>query len=190
MLQFGGRSDEAPLGDIVFQAEHGGSSGKLQLMEGVALRLGPSHLGTTGRPRPQGTEPQRGLQHGAGPRPRKRVSTQCLNRSFPFLIHWYNGRFVMRILGALLLCSALGQGAAQVNSITFEQNRGQSNRETRYIARCQGSAFLIEDNAIVFARSGRNGNLRAARLQFEGAGLIAAWQSLDPVTGTTSYIVG
>src|SRR6266853_603235 len=21
----------------------------------------------------------------------KRVSTQCLNRSFPFLIHWYNG---------------------------------------------------------------------------------------------------
>ena len=96
----------------------------------------------------------------------------------------------MRILGALLLCSALGQGAAQVNSITFEQNRGQSNPETRYIARCQGSAFIIEDNAIVFARSGRKGNLRAARLQFEGAGLIAAWQSLDPVTGTTSYIVG
>ena len=32
-------------------------------------------LEQTGRPRPQGTQPQRGLQHGTGPRSRKRVST-------------------------------------------------------------------------------------------------------------------
>src|ERR1017187_9069041 len=35
----------------------------------------PTHLGTTGRQRPQGAEPQGGLQHGARPRSRKRLST-------------------------------------------------------------------------------------------------------------------
>src|SRR5437867_836310 len=35
----------------------------------------PSHLGPTGSERPQGTPPQRGLQHGARQRSRKRLST-------------------------------------------------------------------------------------------------------------------
>src|SRR5438105_369662 len=111
MLRFGGRADEAPLGDI-----------GLSCRARRVLREAPAYGGRRASARPippwnnwkaasEGAEPQRGLQHGAGPRSRKRVSTQCLNRSFPFLIHWYNGRFVMRILGALLLCSALGQGA-------------------------------------------------------------------------------
>src|SRR3989442_15179837 len=42
----------------------------------------PSHLGPTGSERPQGTPPQRGLQHGARQRSRKRLSTPnsgCLN---------------------------------------------------------------------------------------------------------------
>src|SRR2546422_10701341 len=38
----------------------------------------PSHLGPTGSERPQGTPPQRGLQHGARQRSRKRLSTQFL----------------------------------------------------------------------------------------------------------------
>ena len=36
----------------------------------------PSYLGPTGRERPEDTEPQRGLQHGAGQRSRKRLSTR------------------------------------------------------------------------------------------------------------------
>ena len=64
----------------------------------------------------------------------------------------------MRIFGALLLCSTLGQGGAQMNSIAFEPNRGQTNPETRYVGRSRCSAFLIEDSAIVFARSSPDGN--------------------------------
>src|SRR6266540_3535101 len=39
----------------------------------------PSHLGTIGRQRPQGSQPQRGLQHGARQRSRKRLSTPQQN---------------------------------------------------------------------------------------------------------------
>src|ERR1022692_1213732 len=40
----------------------------------------PPHLGTTGRQRPQGAEPPGGLQHGARPRSRKRLSTPVRER--------------------------------------------------------------------------------------------------------------
>ena len=41
MPRFGGRSDEAPLGDIVFQAEHGWSSGSSSLWR--ASRFGSAY---------------------------------------------------------------------------------------------------------------------------------------------------
>ena len=47
----------------------------------------PSHLGTTRGQRPQGAEPQRGLQYGARQRSRKRLSTRWLFRGFRMLHH-------------------------------------------------------------------------------------------------------
>src|ERR1039457_3136742 len=50
----------------------------------------PPHLGTTGRQRPQGAEPQGGLQHGARPRSRKRLCTRAdfLTKTSRMLVLW------------------------------------------------------------------------------------------------------
>src|ERR1022692_669333 len=50
----------------------------------------PPHLGTTGRQRPQGAEPQGGLQHGARQRSLKRLSTRAdfLTKTSRMLVLW------------------------------------------------------------------------------------------------------
>src|SRR5579872_3037168 len=96
----------------------------------------------------------------------------------------------MRILGALLLCSALGHAADGARSFVFEPNRGQTDPGTRYVARAQGSTVLIQDSAIVLAHAGANRENEVVRLELEGANPSAVWQALEPSSGTTSYMIG
>src|SRR5437660_1619418 len=95
------------------------------------------------------------------------------------------------MIGVLLVCPLFSHGGVRANSLAFEPNRGQTNREARFVARALGGgAILIEDHAIVLARSAPDGDHETIRLEFDGANPTAVWQTVEPGPGTTSYIKG